>query len=56
MLLYPGAYVDVEDMSHVEPLCKLRVYCAGVWHNFMLSIMLFINKGHGNTLAPQVDL
>lgn len=39
MLLYPGAYVDVDDMSHVEPLRKLRVYCAGVWHNFILSIL-----------------
>nr|XP_039248616.1 membrane-bound transcription factor site-2 protease-like isoform X2 [Styela clava] len=27
-----------DDMSRKSPLCQLRVYCAGVWHNFVICV------------------
>ena len=43
-LIYPGAYVDLnsEDLSKCHPLKQLRIYCAGVWHNFILSLLACI--------------
>jgi len=40
-LIYPGAYVDLnsEDLAKANPLKQLRIYCAGVWHNFILCIL-----------------
>ncbi|ESO84863.1 hypothetical protein LOTGIDRAFT_221778 [Lottia gigantea] len=37
-VLYPGAYVDLssEHLNVVSPLRQLRIYCAGVWHNFII--------------------
>lgn len=39
-ILYPGAFVDLSpDHIHtVSPLRQLRIYCAGVWHNFIIVI------------------
>ncbi|XP_050391214.2 membrane-bound transcription factor site-2 protease isoform X2 [Patella vulgata] len=39
-VLYPGAYVDLssEHLNAVSPLRQLRIYCAGVWHNFIIVI------------------
>ena len=38
LALYPGAYVDLhtEHLQVISPLRQLRIYCAGVWHNFIL--------------------
>jgi len=39
--VYPGAFVDlcVEDMVGLSPVRQLRVYCAGVWHNFVICLI-----------------
>lgn len=39
--IYPGAFVDLnsDDLSRSNPLKQLRIYCAGVWHNFILCII-----------------
>ncbi|KAK3097010.1 hypothetical protein FSP39_005560 [Pinctada imbricata] len=41
LILYPGAYVDLstEHLQVVSPLRQLRIYCAGVWHNFIIVIV-----------------
>ncbi|KAL3881289.1 hypothetical protein ACJMK2_027744 [Sinanodonta woodiana] len=38
LALYPGAYVDLstEHLQIISPLRQLRIYCAGVWHNFII--------------------
>jgi S2P endopeptidase len=37
--VYPGAFVDLnsDQLAVLSPARQLRVYCAGVWHNFVLS-------------------
>lgn len=44
LILYPGAYVDLssEHLQVVSPLRQLRIYCAGVWHNFVIVIFALI--------------
>lgn len=39
-LLYPGAFVELNtvQLEIVSPLKRLRIYTAGVWHNFVLAI------------------
>lgn len=41
LLMYPGAFVDLstEHLQVVSPLRQLRIYCAGVWHNFVIVIV-----------------
>ena len=41
LVMYPGAYVDLstEHLQVVSPIRQLRIYCAGVWHNFVIVIM-----------------
>jgi len=41
LVLYPGAFVDLstEHLQAIAPLRQLRVYCAGVWHNFIIVII-----------------
>ena len=41
LILYPGAYVDLstEHLQIVSPLRQLRIYCAGVWHNFIIVVV-----------------
>lgn len=43
-ILYPGAFVDLNstELSSSHPLCQLRIYCAGVWHNFVTCIFACI--------------
>ena len=43
-IIYPGAYVDLnsEDLSKTNPIKQLRIYCAGVWHNFILCVIACI--------------
>lgn len=44
LILYPGAYVDLssEHLQVVSPLRQLRIYCAGVWHNFVIVIFALV--------------
>lgn len=36
--IFPGAYVDLcqDHIFVISPLRQLRIFCAGVWHNFVL--------------------
>ncbi|XP_052239042.1 membrane-bound transcription factor site-2 protease-like isoform X6 [Dreissena polymorpha] len=62
MFIYPGAYVDLssERLQIISPMRQLRIYCAGVWHNFIIVLvaiavlflypwflMPFYTTGHG---------
>ncbi|XP_070567496.1 membrane-bound transcription factor site-2 protease-like isoform X2 [Ptychodera flava] len=40
-IIYPGAYVDLytEHLHAISPLRQLRIYCAGVWHNFIIVVV-----------------
>ncbi|KAK7494826.1 hypothetical protein BaRGS_00013953 [Batillaria attramentaria] len=40
LIMYPGAFVDLssEHLQVVSPLRQLRIYCAGVWHNFIIVV------------------
>ncbi|KAL8566957.1 hypothetical protein ACOMHN_059757 [Nucella lapillus] len=44
LLMYPGAFVDLstEHLNAVSPLRQLRIYCAGVWHNFVIVIVALL--------------
>ncbi|XP_068200100.1 membrane-bound transcription factor site-2 protease isoform X2 [Antennarius striatus] len=39
-VLYPGAFVDLftTHLNLVSPTQQLRIFCAGVWHNFILCV------------------
>jgi hypothetical protein len=41
LALYPGAFVDLytEHLQVISPLRQLRIYCAGVWHNFIIVLL-----------------
>jgi len=38
LFLYPGAFVDLhsDQLTVISPRKQLKIYCAGVWHNFIL--------------------
>ncbi|XP_049605011.1 membrane-bound transcription factor site-2 protease [Syngnathus scovelli] len=40
-VVYPGAFVDLftTHLNIVSPAQQLRIFCAGVWHNFVLCIV-----------------
>ncbi|XP_075052666.1 membrane-bound transcription factor site-2 protease [Mixophyes fleayi] len=40
-VVYPGAFVDLftTHLQLVSPVQQLRIFCAGVWHNFILSLV-----------------
>jgi S2P endopeptidase len=44
LALYPGAFVDIstDQLQTATPLQQLRIYCAGVWHNFVIVIVAII--------------
>ncbi|CAF0952100.1 unnamed protein product [Brachionus calyciflorus] len=49
MFIFPGAYVDLctEHIMVISPLRQLRIFCAGVWHNFVLVLVsLAIIQAH----------
>ncbi|KAF0028478.1 hypothetical protein F2P81_019565 [Scophthalmus maximus] len=39
-VVYPGAFVDLftTHLNLVSPTQQLRIFCAGVWHNFVLCV------------------
>ncbi|KAF9164992.1 Membrane-bound transcription factor site-2 protease [Actinomortierella ambigua] len=43
-ILYPGAFVDIPSraMSILTPIQQLRIICAGVWHNIVLFVIVWL--------------
>ncbi|XP_029459257.1 LOW QUALITY PROTEIN: membrane-bound transcription factor site-2 protease [Rhinatrema bivittatum] len=39
-IVYPGAFVDLftTHLQLISPVQQLRIFCAGVWHNFILGL------------------
>ncbi|KAL1006228.1 hypothetical protein UPYG_G00069510 [Umbra pygmaea] len=39
-VVYPGAFVDLftTHLNLISPVQQLRIFCAGVWHNFVLCV------------------
>ncbi|XP_039646467.1 membrane-bound transcription factor site-2 protease isoform X2 [Perca fluviatilis] len=39
-VVYPGAFVDLftTHLNIISPTQQLRIFCAGVWHNFVLCV------------------
>lgn len=35
--VYPGAFVNIDACDHIQARRRLRIFCAGVWHNLVLS-------------------
>ncbi|XP_013407159.1 membrane-bound transcription factor site-2 protease isoform X2 [Lingula anatina] len=44
LAVYPGAFVDLytEHLQVISPIRQLRIYCAGVWHNFIIVIVALL--------------
>ncbi|KAJ1930850.1 hypothetical protein EC988_009988, partial [Linderina pennispora] len=44
MGIYPGAFVDLskDDMDKAPVLQQLRVVCAGVWHNAVTAMLVYL--------------
>ncbi|XP_015442078.1 membrane-bound transcription factor site-2 protease-like isoform X7 [Pteropus alecto] len=40
-IIYPGAFVDLftTHLQVISPVQQLRIFCAGIWHNFILALM-----------------
>lgn len=40
-IVYPGAFVDLytDHLQAISPIRQLRIYCAGVWHNFVIVVV-----------------
>ena len=40
-VIYPGAYVDINssDFEKLTSFQKLKVFCAGAWHNFVVALL-----------------
>ncbi|XP_007908777.1 membrane-bound transcription factor site-2 protease [Callorhinchus milii] len=43
-IIYPGAFVDLytNHLQLISPVQQLRIFCAGVWHNFILALIALI--------------
>lgn len=39
-IIYPGAFVDLftTHLQLISPVQQLRIFCAGVWHNFVVGV------------------
>lgn len=42
MGFFPGAFVNIDDMTNVSPRSRLRIICAGVWHNAISAFVCFL--------------
>lgn len=40
-IIYPGAFVDLftTHLQLISPVQQLRIFCAGIWHNFVLALL-----------------
>ncbi|VDP34968.1 unnamed protein product [Soboliphyme baturini] len=43
--VYPGAFTELENMAleEVSSFRKLKIFCAGVWHNLFLALLALIS-------------
>jgi len=43
-ILYPGAFVDIstDQLLSLSACQQLRIFCAGVWHNFVIVVIALI--------------
>ncbi|KAM9712932.1 membrane-bound transcription factor site-2 protease [Menidia menidia] len=43
-VVYPGAFVDLftTHLNLISPTQQLRIFCAGVWHNFVLCLLALV--------------
>ncbi|NWS38718.1 MBTP2 protease, partial [Probosciger aterrimus] len=43
-VVYPGAFVELftTHLQLISPVQQLRIFCAGVWHNFVLGVASFM--------------
>ncbi|XP_028655271.1 membrane-bound transcription factor site-2 protease [Erpetoichthys calabaricus] len=43
-IIYPGAFVDLftTHLQLISPVQQLRIFCAGVWHNFILGLAALV--------------
>lgn len=55
-ILYPGAFVDIPSrpLSLLSPRRQLKVICAGVWHNFVLWVIVALVLSNGLKLGLQL--
>ena len=44
LILYPGAFVDIatDQLLSLSPRQQLRIFCAGVWHNFVIVVVALV--------------
>jgi len=44
LILYPGAFVDIatDQLLSLSAWQQLRIFCAGVWHNFVIVVIALI--------------
>ncbi|MBN3294688.1 MBTP2 protease, partial [Polypterus senegalus] len=44
-IIYPGAFVDLftTHLQLISPVQQLRIFCAGVWHNFILGLAALVS-------------
>jgi len=44
LVLYPGAFVDIatDQLLSLSPWQQLRIFCAGVWHNFIIVVVAVV--------------
>ena len=44
LVLYPGAFVDLstDHLLSLSACQQLRVFCAGVWHNFVVVVVALL--------------
>ncbi|KAJ3140118.1 Membrane-bound transcription factor site-2 protease [Physocladia obscura] len=43
-IIFPGAFVELRDsaLSKISPRSRLRIICAGVWHNAVIGLISYI--------------
>jgi len=44
LILYPGAFVDIatDQLLSLSAWQQLRIFCAGVWHNFVIAVIALV--------------
>jgi S2P endopeptidase len=53
-LVFPGAFVNfVDEFEGLSHFNKLKIFCAGTWHNFVLVLVaLFLSFTLTTTMIP----
>ena len=44
LFMYPGAFVELhtDQLDIITPFRRLRIFSAGVWHNFILAVVAYL--------------